>query len=96
MTKDKKNKYKFLNGHIYLYNKDYYIKSTVFESPFFNIDNVKLDIRDKDILLQYYKKYRNNNSSNNNSRNNILYYGSEYCNINNKEYNLLVKKNLIN
>lgn len=87
MTYDNKNKPKFLNGHIYSYSLDFKINHKMFELPYFKVDSLKLDIRNKDLLLQYYRLYRGSNREKN-----IITYGTEYCNLDDTKYNDLVKK----
>ena len=54
MTHDNKNNPKFLNGHIYEYTSNFELNHKMFELPSFSVDYVYLDIRNKDLLLQYY------------------------------------------
>ena len=87
MTHDNKNNPKFLNGHIYEYTSNFELNHKMFELPTFSVDYVYLDIRNKDLLLQYYNKYKGDKKEHN-----VISYGSEYCNLDNEKYNDLVQK----
>jgi len=87
MTRDIKNKPKFLNGHVYEYDKKFNLVKKKFELPIFTIDGIKLDIRNKDVLYQFFRKYKGNDK-----KDKIIKYGSEYCSLDKKSYKDVIEK----